>query len=212
MKKNKVMGILLASILLLASCHKDIIKPNTKAAEYFPNSIGDYWEYTVHDSTAGYTEVQNYTVKVTIAGITKLEDGNHAYVWQYEYPSGNDTNYVRIVGDTVKVYDPFRVQTIRGLEFPLEIFIVQFASEQRWDGKLLVTDTFHVYTAPSVNTHAGTFTNCFNIYHHYLGPNTEYIDNYWFKPNVGMVKMDFNHYVLNPRTFRTWNLKKYYLH
>ena len=32
--------------------------------------------------------------------------------------------------------------------------------------------------------------------------------NYWFKPNVGMVKMDFNHYVLNPRTFRTWDLKK----
>ena len=61
-----LLTILLYS-LLASSCHKDTTKPNTQASVYFPNSIGDYWEYDVHDSTAGFTQVENYTVKVTIA-------------------------------------------------------------------------------------------------------------------------------------------------
>jgi hypothetical protein len=214
MNKNTFIRLttILLSALLISSCNKDTVKPNISASEYFPNSSGDYWEYDVHDSTAGYTEVENYTVKITIAGITKLIDGNDAYVWLYEYPSRNDTNYIRIVGDTVKVFDLIYSRSIRDLQFPREIYIIPFSAEQRWDGKLLLIDSFHVYTAPSIDTHAGVFTNCFNIYHHYLAPNTEFIDNYWFKPNVGMVKISYNHYVLNPRTFRIWNLKKYYLH
>lgn len=203
---------ILLSALLISSCHKDTLKPNTSATEYFPNSIGDYWEYNVHDSTAGYTEVENYTVKVTIAGIKKLVDGNDAYVWQYEYPSRIDTNYIRIVGDTVKVFDVIYSRNIRDLQFPRQIYIIPFNDGERWDGKLLLIDSFHVYTVSSVTTNAGLFSDCSNIYHHFLAPNTEYIDNYWFKPNIGMIKMDFNHYALNPRTFQIWNLKKYYLH
>ena len=203
---------ILLTALLITSCHKDTVKPNIQASEYFPNSIGDYWEYDVHDSTAGYTEVENYTVKVTIAGITKLVDGNDAYVWQYSYPSGNDTNYIRIVGDTVKTFDLIYSKTIIDLQFPRKIYIIPFSNEQRWDGKLLAIDSFHVYTTAQIKTPAELFTNCFNIYHYYLGPNIENIDNYWFKPNVGMVKISLNDYDLNPRTFRTWELKRYYLH
>lgn len=213
---NKNILIMLNSILLMpllfTSCHKDTIKPNTTASEYFPNLIGDYWEYNVHDSTAGYTVVENYTVKVTIVGITKLIDGNDAYVWQYAYPSLIDTNYIRIVGDTVKIFDLTYSRTLRDLQFPRKIFIIPFSNEQRWDGKLLLTDSFHVYPIESIATNAGRFTNCFRIYHYYLAPNTEYIDNYWFKQNVGFIKMDFKHYMLNPRTYQTWTLKKYYLH
>ena len=209
--KFKMLTVILFFALFSSSCHKDTVKPNTSASEYFPNSVGDYWEYDVHDSTAGYAQTEDYTVKVSITGIKKLVDGNDAYIWQYQFPSGNDTNYVRIVGDTVKMYDVFRVETIRGLEFPLKIYIIPFSAEQRWDGKLLLIDSFHVYTAPSVNTYAETFTDCFNIYHYYLAPNIENIDNEWFKSNVGIVKKYYNEYDLNPRTFRTWNLKKYYL-
>jgi hypothetical protein len=210
--KIKMFTIILSFALLASSCHKDTVKPNTSASEYFPNSIGDYWEYNVHDSTAGYTQTENYTVKVRITGIKKLVDGNDAYVWKYEYPSRTDTNYIRIVGDTVKIFDLIYSRSIRDLKFPREIYIIPFNDEQRWNGKLLLTDTFHVYTVPSVDTHAGLFTNCFNIYHHYLGPNIEYMDNYLFKPYIGMIKIEFNHYALNPKTFQIWNLNKYYLH
>ncbi len=201
---------IIVTALLIISCHKDAIKPNTSGSEYFPNSIGDYWEYNVHDSTAGYT-AENYAVKVTIVGITKLVDGNDAYVWKYEYPSTIDTNYIRIVGDTVKIFDQTYSRTIEDLQFPRKIFIIPFANEQRWDGKLLLIDSFHVYSEASIETNAGAFTNCFRIYHYYLAPNTEYVDNYWFKQNVGFIKMDFNHYILNPRNYQTWTLMKYYL-
>jgi hypothetical protein len=198
--------------IFACSCHKDTLKFNKSASEYFPNSIGDYWEYNVHDSTAGYSQTENYKVKVSITGIKKLVDGNNAYVWQYEYPSRHDTNYIRIVRDTVQIFDLIYSRSIRDLQFPRKIYIIPFSKDQRWDGQLLLIDSSHVYTAPLVETNAGVFTNCFNIYHYYVGPNTEFIDNYWFKPNLGMVKIIYNHYALNPRTFQTWILKKYYLH
>lgn len=203
---------LLLMALLITSCKKDTVKPNISASEYFPNSIGDYWEYDAHDSTAGYTKVDNYTVKVTVVGLTKLIDGNDAYIWKYEYPSVIDTNYVRIVDDTIKIFDRIYSRSIRDLQFPRKIYIIPFSNEQRWDGKLLLVDSCHVYSASQVQTPAQLFLNCFNIYHYYLAPNTEYKDNYWFKQNVGMIKINLSHYDLNPRTFRTWSLKKYYLH
>ena len=212
MKIFKPMTLLIVITLLLASCHKDTAKPNTSATEYYPNQVGDYWEYEVHDSTTDFPKVKNYTVKVSITGITKLVDGINASIWQYEYPWGVDTNYVRIVDDTVKVFSLTYSKSLRDLLFPRQVYIIPFANEQRWDGKLLLIDSFHVYTSVSVVTNAGAFTDCFNIYHYYVAPNTEYIDNYWFKPNIGMVKTSYNHYVLNPRTFQTWSLKKYYLH
>ncbi len=79
-------------------------------------------EYNVTRTMSGYSDKENYTVKVTIVGTQKLIDGNKAFIWQYQYPSGNDTNYVTITNDTVKIYDPFRIETLRNLQFPLNLF------------------------------------------------------------------------------------------
>jgi hypothetical protein len=211
-KKFFMLPILYLYILLsLSSCHKDSAKPNTSASDYFPNAVGDYWEYEVHDSTSGYPS-ENYMVKVTIVGVKKLVDGKDAAIWKYEYPSHNDTNFIRITGDSVKVFDLIYSRTLRSLEFPRKIFILPFGDGQRWEGKLLAIDTFHVYAAAPVTTDAGLFTGALNIYHYYIAPNTEYIDNYWFQPNVGMVQISYNRYVLNPRNYQTWKLARYYLH
>ena len=199
-------------ILLSFSCHKDSGKPNTAASDYFPNAVGDYWEYLVRDSTDGIPPSENYTVKVSIVGTKKMVDGIDATVWQYEYPARTDTNFIRITGDTVKVFDLIYSRSPRDLEFPRQLFILPFRDGQRWDGKLLATDTFHVYFAAPVETSAGLFNSTVNIFHCYIAPNTEYIDNYWFQPNVGMVQMVYNHYVLSPKTYQTWKLTRYYLH
>lgn len=83
---------------------------------------------------------------------------------------------------------------------------------KRWDGKLLLIDSSHVTISPNVTTKFQTFTDCFNIYHYYLAPNTEYIDTSWFQSNIGFIKNYYNHYVLAPRTVEVWELKKYLLH
>lgn len=211
-KRCFILPLLSSYILGASSCNKDSAKSNTASSEYFPNTIGNYWEYQLQDSTSGYPTSASYTVKVTISGIQKLVDGNDAFIWKYEYPSHTDTNFIRIVGDTVKVFDLFYSSSLRYLEFPRKIFILPLYDGQQWDGKLLVIDNFHVYNAPVVKTGAGSFTDCLNIYHYYLAPNTEYTDSYIFKPNVGFVQISNDHYVMSPRTFQTWNLTRYYLH
>lgn len=138
-------------------------------------------------------------------------DGNDATIWEYKYPWGNDTNYVRIVGDTVKVYDKFRIETIRGLQFPLEIFLAPFQDGNRWDGKLIAIDTSHVSFQSTIVTSSKTFKNGFTIYHHYLGPNIEYNDMYYFVPKIGFVKFYYKRYNLAPVNIELWQLKNYYL-
>lgn len=203
-----MMKLLLIGVLF--SCKKDTI-PNKVASEYFPNKVGNYWEYEVDDSTSNYPEVKKYYVKVRIQGIKKLVDGIDAYIWEYEYPWGKDTNYLRIVGDTIKIFDVVYSRTIRDLQFPRSIFVIPFKDEQRWDGKLLAIDSSHVTFQYKIETSSQTFMNGFKIYRHYLGPNLEYNDSYYFIPTIGMVKIYFDHYNLGPQFKMLWQLKKYYL-
>jgi hypothetical protein len=49
------------------------------------------------------------------------------------------------------------------------------------------------------------------IYHYYLAPNIENKRNDWFKSNIGIIKSYEKNFTLGPRTYRLWELKKYYL-
>lgn len=215
MKNLKKMSFLFFIFFqFFAGCNKDTTKPNKEASEYFPNTVGDYWEYDVYDSS----DIRNYpnyhglyTVKISITGIKPLVDGKDATVWQYQYPWGTDINFIRIEGDTIKIYDTVYSKTIRNLEFPRSIFLIPFSDGQRWDGKLLAIDTSHVAFQSTIATSSGVFTNGFKIYHYYLGPNIEHNDLYYFVPKIGMVKIYYNHYDFAPTTQILWQLKKYYL-
>src|SRR5690348_5527847 len=106
----RIFGLILLCLLFtMTSCRKDAIRRNGLSSAYFPNTVSDYWEYEVYDSSTvreheGFP--REYTVKVTVAGIKRLVDRKPAKVWQYQYPWGKDTNYVRISGDSIKVLDP----------------------------------------------------------------------------------------------------------
>jgi hypothetical protein len=214
---NKITIISIISILMiiaLNACSKDAIKGNSQASTYFPNSVGDYWEYDVYDSSQllQQDDLRNYTVKVSIVGTKKLLDNQDATIWQYQYPWGNDTNYVRIVGDTVKIFDLIYSRYLEDLSYPRQIFLLPFEDKKRWDGKLLWIDSSHVSFITPLMTQFKTYDSCFKIYRHYIGPNIEDNDDYWFKPNVGMVMIHYNDYDFAPTTIRLWQLKKYYLH
>ena len=211
MKIFKPMTLLIVITLLLASCHKDTAKPNTSATEYYPNQVGDYWEYDVHDSTTDFPKVKNYTVKVSIPGVKKLADGINASIWQYEYPWGVDTNYVRIVDDTVKVFENAYSSSVEYLQYPGVIYIIPFQDESSWSGKLFGVDTFYVNIQNKVITKITSYDSCYKIYNHYVGPNIENNNNYWFKPNIGFVKKNTNQYNLGPYQITLWELKRYYL-
>ena len=89
----KQISFQLITLLLIgfsfSSCKKDKL-PNKAASEYFPNKVGNYWEYEVYDSseTRGtYSSYpRRYNVTVSIIGSTTLADGKEATIWQYEYP------------------------------------------------------------------------------------------------------------------------------
>ncbi len=215
MKQLSRMPILFL-LLFCFACNKEHIKPNTPA-NYFPNGVGDTWEYDVTDSAqyvpGSNDTIQHYSVKVLIVGTKKLADGNDAAIWKYSYPFGIDTNYVRIVGDTIKIFDnSYNSHTVEGLKYPTLIFIQPFKVQEVWDGKHAWADTLTVLKQEDVSTSFQTFKDCFKIYRHYIGPNTEIKDNYWFKPQVGMVRIYMNHYNLGPLIYSTWQLKNYTVH
>lgn len=215
MKNWHITTTIFVFVILFFSCQGDTIKPDDRLSDYFPNSVGDSWEYDVFDSSSVRAHPEfpaEYTVTVSVVGKKTLLDNSIASIWQYQYPWGLETCYVKIDKDTVKIYDPFRIETVKGIEFPLSMFIIPFSDSQRWSGKLLLIDSFHVYPAPTVTGYSETFTDCYNIFHYYVAPNTEYRDNYWFKPNLGMVRIHYDDYNFSPRNKYLWRLKNYSVH
>jgi hypothetical protein len=201
-------------IFLFLNCHKDV--SGNSFSQYYPNNVGDSWIYDVTDSTQSSptnpSPPQHYMVTVTITGTKTLIDGNQYVVWQYQYLWGNDTNFVKIVDDTLKIFSLTYSRTITDLNYPRDIFILPFQNNYWWNGLLLNTDTSRVVSqSEMVITSNQTFTDCFEIYHHYNGYNTELNDYYWFRPNIGMVKIFYFDYNNGPSLYRTWILRSYHI-
>ena len=207
MKSSDYMAFVLLLLLSVICCRKDTSSSNKFSTEYFPNSVGNSWIYQVHDSTAN----RAYIVAVKIVNKIVLVDGSEATIWEYRYPWGKDSTFVEVKKDSVKIYDKFRIESVRGIEFPLKIFLLPLNNDQRWDGKLLSVDTFYVTAQSLIRTSSQAFNNGFDIYHYYKGPNIEYKEHYFFIPRVGMVKMNYDHYDLGPPTKLLWEVKSYQL-
>jgi hypothetical protein len=198
-----IIGFILIGVIY--SCAYDSISPNgdihvirRPGSEYFPNTIGDYWEYSVNRNNT-----QVFDVNVTVIGTQKMADNLDANVWLYKSPFGMDTLYVRTYDDTVKFFQ-IRYHNFDDLRFPLNIFPIPFNDNQQWSGKLFYTDSYTALT-DSVTS------NAFLINRHYIGQNTEYIDRFHFKPNIGFTHIDKSHYNLGPTLEETWQLVGYNL-
>jgi len=210
MKQSILMSFQIFLIgFLLSSCGKDTIKPTVEATEYFPNKVGNYWEYNVYDSSQirEHPNVpRQYTVKVTITGTKRLVDDKDAVVWNYEYPWGNEIKYYRNSGDTIKVYDTIYSKTLTDLLYPRLLFIRPFFDKQEWAGKLLWVDSFFVKEDAVLN-----FKNSLLISRKYSGQGTYDFDNFWFEERIGFIKIHRDEIIQGIRTNELWQLKYYNL-
>lgn len=192
--------------LFLTACLYDGVEtrtrpdpPNVQSVnQYFPDSVGNYWEYSVLDNG-----VLSYTVSVNIVGKQRLINGLDASVWVYDYPSQFlDTLYVWTVGDTIKVTHKYRAKTIQFLNYPEEIYPIPFKDGQQWKG-VFVDDT---YISKSIAP------NEYQIPHSYgANPETTDYDTLYFKPNVGFTVRKLSSSGGSPGQTRLFELKKYYL-
>ena len=156
---------------------------NVKSSQYFPDSVGDYWEYHVVDSTNN----RNYTETVTITSKQMLKDSLYYTVWEYKSPYGNSVNYVRISNDTVKIYDESFSSAPSSFKYPVESFIIPFAVNSNWNNTLL--DTYTVTNDSTDIVCGDTVYNSFNIQYIYNGPNTYKYSTDYFYPNIGFFRL-----------------------
>ncbi len=209
--KNITIMTFLFSILILffSSCNKDTIKQNKEATEYFPNSIGNYWEYEVYDSSQirdHPNAPRQYNVKVSITGTNLLIDNKPAMIWKYEYPWGIEIKYYRLENDSIKVYDTVRAAGLAYLPYPNDLFINPFFEEQKWKSNLLWTDSFYVKKDVVQD-----FQNVFRIHRDYIGQQAYYHNDYWFSQKIGFVKFYKNEINQGIQTIELWQLKSYNL-
>jgi len=198
-------------LAFLFGCHKEEVSINTESSEYFPNKVGNQWEYLVTDSTGTAEGVKKYLLQVNIIGSKKLADGKEAQIWIYNYLNKVDTNFVRIESDTVKVIDRLYNNDPKPFDFPKAMYLIPFAVNKMYKGKLYCVDNYMVTKADTLKINNISYFNSFLINYHYEGPNMEYNDKIYFKPNIGVIKLDMVHYDLAPIDHKTWELKSYTL-
>jgi len=200
---------LLFFVIILFSCKKDNVKSNIAASDYFPNKVGNYWEYDVYDSSQirEHTDIpRQYPVKVTIIGTKKLVDNIDAMIWKYEYPWGNEIKYFRNASDTIKIYDTAYSNTVTSLLYPRLMFIQPFFERQEWAGKLLWVDSFFVSKENST-----TFINSFLINRKYVGQGSYDFSSFSFSEKIGFTKIHRDEINQGIRTIELWQLKYYNL-
>jgi hypothetical protein len=200
---------LLINMALFVSCHKESARINVAAKEYFPNTVGNYWEYQVYDSSQirEHPEVpRQYSVKVSISGTKTLADNTTATVWKYDLPWGAEFSYVRIVDDSIKVYDELRANGLAYMNFPSDLYITPFSDNKKWNSNLLWTDSFFVHTQP-----LASYPNALKVHRDYIGQQTYFNDDFWFEPKIGFVVKKFNERNQGILKNEIWRLTNYIL-
>jgi hypothetical protein len=157
-----------------------------ESTNYFPNSVGSKWIYSVMDSIRSLMD----TVMVEIVGSKILPGNIPVTVWHFScaYGSGaclDDTLYVRTNGDSVITFlynhQFYGTDGRASYIFPL---VVGYGWEINYDSSLVLEEN-----PTSIN--AGEFSTAFKIHRsNSRPPNYLLLADSWFVQNVGLVKMD----------------------
>jgi hypothetical protein len=149
------------------SCDDDTIssRPKTKQLDFL-NAVGNQWAYFVYDSLAEAAD----TVDVRIEGFASLPDGGgQAKVWTYSYRNWTnssgaprvDTEYVQIVGDTIKIHRPYPPELVTVMQ--------NWRVGQTWtSGEDYIDTTTIVTDDERASTPAGLFTDVLLIERNWL--------------------------------------------
>jgi hypothetical protein len=200
--------IILISLVLVSSCKKEDNPPENIISE-FPNEVGDHWRYLC---TWGIATVHLDTIDVDVVGIRTITGGQTAKVWAYKYkfnnyPMSNDTSYVVIDSQLVKVYLHYYGSTYyekKRYKLPLTVGNI-------WTIPQNYKDTTWVLGNNAVTVPAGTFANTFQLRQerkHIVNSSTN--NDMWLSPQVGLVKFYQEEYNLGGvRGNGLWELISY---
>jgi hypothetical protein len=214
MKIFKAINLIIAFMVLLASCHKETstLSSNTEASEYFPNKAGDKWMYNVYDSVASKME----EVSVEITGTKTLPTGEIANVWMYKYTNKTDSNFVFQAGDTVKI---IRDSDLNGTNYLIrKKYIIPLFVGNSWINQYIFdyfNDSIHVISETSLRVNNLEFDSTYFLTE--LGETNSMPFDYinaeeYFQPKIGFVRMhEYEAEEYYPLQNKVWYLKEYHL-
>lgn len=186
--------IIIISVLtyLFTSCGRHDI--DIDKTDYFPNTIGSYWKYERFDSLTNTLD----TLTVSITGDTLISD--EAYkIWIYKYHDRLEKKYVLQRNDSIIIY-----------KIPIErmdqLYIVPFDIGHGWINPDYHVDTSYVSKIESILIDEHTYQNVALIERSAFGPNEYLTEKIWIKPQVGLLKLEINHFILGPYKNETWKL------
>ncbi len=171
--------LLLIIPLLLSACENSTENnPPEVNTSSFPNKVGDYWVYAVHDSVAGSID----TLTVRIVGTT-TGNGKDLTIWTRKSNSYNDTLYVNVDKSTVYYYEDAYPNVVdHKIVFPLEV-------GKTWKNPDQIYDSTIVKNKEPVSVPADNFSDAFRIERNWGGFNVYGYSVTWFVGNVGIVNM-----------------------
>lgn len=182
MKLNRIYPLLFF-IIIIYGCSKDnssiLVPVYTPLLKDFPNTNGTWWAYFYYDSLSNYSD----TVIVNVFRDT-LVNNEALKLWKIYFRNRTETNYVKIRGDTLRIYDDLQTYWITSkYVFPLEL-------GNGWKGDF-ISDTNQVIDKTNIKIKAGTFSNSFLIKETWKGFNASGQIKTWFVPGIGVVKKHF---------------------
>jgi len=175
-------------LAVLVSCTKDEVPGNTFSDTVSPNSVGDYWKYSIHSFTGekkGFLEV-NVIRKVS------LPDGRSVATWIYSYPDFTDTVY-KILSDTsLEEYRSFPITP--GIPEPSMRYVFPMDPGNKWAiSPSQYSDSVVVKADTTISVPAGLFVHSKRldfIPTHFIG-NYWNSSHFWITANVGIIRMEY---------------------
>jgi len=179
-------------LLILCGC-----KNENNQAEYFPNKVGNNWEYRVFDSISNKSE----SLIVSIIGNKIINDVNSS-VWLLSYTNQTDTFFVHQSQDSL-IFNSNRSAK--------RIYVIPFSVNQVWKESYFSSSNSKVIRTEDVKVYGGNFNETFVIERSIKGNNYSLYQKIYFKPNVGIIKLYTKEYNLGPVQTKTWELIKFNL-
>jgi hypothetical protein len=166
----------------------------------FPNKIGCQWIYKVTDTLSETID----TVTVSVIDTTTLAEHLPASVWVLSGKDMIDTQYVRVVSDTVTIYPTRDISLLAAMYiYPLEVG-ESWTYNHRLGNATTIVDGSGVFVVDSV-----AFRNSFRVVTVVRGIVFDDISTYtvWLAPGTGMIWMnqfeEFNYSLL---AIQRWEL------
>jgi hypothetical protein len=206
--RKKLVIIFLISMAAFFSCKKENNSPDNIISE-FPNEIGNHWRYLY---TWNSVNVQRDTIDVDITGTRILPSGQLAKVWAYKfkynnYPMANDTSYVVVDSQLVKVY----LHSYGSIYYEKKRYKLPLTVGNLWTIPTNYKDTTWVLGNYAVTVPSGTFANTYELRQERKPIVNSWTNNgMWLSPQVGLVKFYQEEYNLGGvRGNGLWELINY---